>query len=233
MHKANRKKISSFSLLDVVRARVAAFLYEAYGDSEGLLGHLDHWTQRQITEENMAKLALVLDADDPVETCYRDLIREIDAEAEAGIYLVRSGASSRHLQRVMTEPGISGELHQDIQSIAPVVFADEAARSTDELDRVWVNIQACHDRAHVDASVSEIIMTFLVDDVQSVRDMSDAMRALYYAYHEDAVRRRCDLPPLTGDAESRELLIMVTELADRSGSYEERMIEIREQAGSR
>jgi len=233
MHKANRKKISRISLLDVVRARVAAFLYEAYGDSEGLLGHLDHWTQRQVTEENMAKLALVLDADDPVESCYRDLIREIDAEAEAGIYLVRSGASSRHLQRVMTEPGVSGELHRDIQTIAPVVFADEAARSANELDLVWVTIQACHDRAHVDASVSEIIMTFLVNDMQSVRDMSNAMRALFYAYHEDAARRRCDLPPLTGDAESRELRIMVTELADRSGSCEERITEIRQQAGSR
>jgi len=152
MHKANRKKISRFSLLDVVRAKVAAFLCEAYGDSEGLLGHLDHWTQRQITEENMAKLALVLDADDPVESCYQDLIREIDAEAEAGIYLVRSG------QRVMGEPGVSGELHRDLQTIAPVVFADEAARSTDGLDLVWITIQACHDRAHVDASVSETLM---------------------------------------------------------------------------
>jgi len=233
MRKANRRKISRFSLLDVVRARVAAVLYEAYGDSEGLLGHLDHWTQRQITEENMAKLALVLDADDPVESCYRDLIREIDAEAEAGIYLVRSGATSRHLQRVMGEPGVSGKLHWDLQTIAPIVFADETARSIDERDLVWITIQARHDRAHLDASVSEIIMTILVDDMQSVRDMSNAMRALHYAYHEDAIRRRCDLLPSTGDAESRELLIMVTELAARSGNNEERMTEIRRQVDAR
>jgi len=233
MHKANRKKISRFSLLDVVRAKVAAFLCEAYGDSEGLLGHLDHWTQRQITEENMAKLALVLDADDPVESCYQDLIREIDAEAEAGIYLVRSGTESRHLQRVMSEPGVSGELHRDLQIITPVVFADEAARSTDGLDLVWITIQACHDRAHVDASVSEIIMSFLVDDTQSVRDMSNAMRALHYAYHEDAIRRRCNLLPSTGDVESRELHIMVTELAARSGNNEERISEIRQQVDAR
>lgn len=233
MNEVNRKKINSFSLLDVTRARIAAFLYKAYSDSEGLLGGLDCWTQRRITEENLAKLALVLDADDPVEACYRDLIREIDNEAETGIYLARSGARSRHLQRVMDEPGVSGELHRELQTIAPNMFADEVARSTDELDLVWITIRACHDRAHVDASVSEIIMAFLVDDRQSVRDMSNAMRALHYAYHEDAVRRRCDLPPLTSDTESRELVIMVTELADRSGSYEKRVTEIRGRADTR
>jgi hypothetical protein len=39
--------------------------------------------------------------------------------------------------------------------------------------------------------------------------------------------------PSTGDAESRELLIMVTELAARSGNNEERMTEIRRQADAR
>ncbi len=233
MNVENRKKTNSFSLMTVMRARIAAFLYKAYGDSEGLLGGLDRWTQRRITEENMAKLALVLDAEDPVEACYRDLIREIDTEAETGIYLARKGARSRHLRRVLDEPGVTGELHRDIETIAPIVFADETARSTDRLDLVWITVQACHDRAHVDATVSEIIMTYLVDDAESVRDMSDAMRALQYSYHEDVVRRRCDLPQLLNDTETRELLLMVTELADRSGSYEDRANEICWQADAR
>jgi hypothetical protein len=60
--------------------------------------------------------------------------------------------------------------------------------------------------------------------------MTNAMRALQYAYHEDVVRRRCDLPPLLGEREHRELQIMVAELATRSGSYRERAAEIRREA---
>jgi len=48
--------------------------------------------------------------------------------------------------------------------------------------------------------------------------MSNAMRALQYSYHEDIVRRRCDLPRILDDRDSRDLSIMVAELAKRSGS---------------
>jgi len=41
MNVEKRKKTNSFSLMTVMQARIAAFLYKAYGDSEGLLGGLD------------------------------------------------------------------------------------------------------------------------------------------------------------------------------------------------
>ena len=230
MNTLSRNEISRFSMEDAARARIATYLYEVYGSDEGLLGDLDRWTQRRITEENMAKLALVFESDDPAEACYKDFIREIDTEAETGIYLVRSDAQSRHLQRLADESGVTGELHSEIGTIAPILFADETAHSTDNLDLVWVTIQAYHDRAHVDATVSEIIMSHLMDDADAARDMSNAIRALQYSFHEDVVRRRCELPRVLDDRDTRDLVLMVTELAERSGNYETRINDIRKQA---
>ncbi len=227
-----RKEVHRHSLTDAMRARVSAYLGQVYVEDEGLLGNVDRWTQRRITGENLAKLELVLNSDDPAEACYRDLIREIDTEAETGIYVVQSDSTHQHLQRLNDEPGISGEMHVEVNTIAPIVFTDETANSTDDLDRVWLTIHATHDRAHVDASVSEIIMSFFLDDADSVRDMSNAMRALQYSYHEDIVRRRCNLPRILDDRDSRDLSIMVAELAKRSGSYQERVAAIRRQAST-
>lgn len=225
-----RKDVHRYSLVDAMHARVSAYLGQVYNDDEGLLGKLDRWTQRRIIEENLAKLTLVLESDDPAETCYRDLIREIDTEAETGIYLVQAASTPRHLHRLIDEPGVSGGMHAEIEVIAPIVFTDETANSADDLDRVWLTIHATHDRAHLDATVSEIIMSFFLDDADSVRDMSDAMRALQYSFHEDVVRRRCSLPRILDDRDSRDLSIMVDELAKRSGSYRARVADIRRQA---
>lgn len=227
-----RKDVHRYSLTDAIRARVAAYLGQVYVEDEGLLGKLDRWTQRRIIEENLAKLTLVLESDDPAETCYRDLIREIDTEAETGIYLVQADSTPRHLHRLIDEPGVSGGMHAEIEVIAPIVFTDETANSADDLDRIWLTIHATHDRAHLDATVSEIIMSFFLDDAESVRDMSDAMRALQYSFHEDIVRRRCSLPPVIDDRDSRDLSIMVDELAKRSGSYRARVVDIRRQANT-
>jgi hypothetical protein len=230
MKSLNRNDTKRLSLMDTIRSRVSVYLYNAYNEDEGMLGNLDRWTQRRITDENLAKLALVFDSEDPAETCYRDLIREIDAEAETGIYLVRSESTPQHLRRLIDEPGVSGEMHREITTIAPIVFADETAYSTEDFDRVWVMIQATHDRAHVDATVSEIILSFLLDDADAARDVSNAMRALQYSFHEDIVRRRCDLTPVLDDQDNRELLIMVSELVERSGSYQDRVVAICTQA---
>ena len=224
--------LSRFSIADAARARVATYLYKVYASDSGLLGNLDRWTQRQITEENMAKLALVFESDDPAEACYRDLIRELDTEAESGIYLARQGSPARHLKRVIDEPGVSGELYREIDTIAPVAFPDETAHSTEDLDLVWVTVEARHDRAHVDAAVSEIIMGHLMDDAEGARDMSNAIRALQYAFHEDVVRHRCELPRLLDERDERDLVIMVSEMAKRSGSYEGRTEQIRREAES-
>lgn len=222
--------LSRFSVADAARARVATYLYRVYASDDGLLGKLDRWTQRRITAENMAKLALVFESEEPAEACYRDLIRELDFEAESGIFLARPGSPAGHLGRVIDEPGVSGELYRDIDTIAPVIFADETAHSTEELDVVWITIEARHDRAHVDAAVSEIIMSHLLDDVEAALDMSNAIRALQYAFHEDSVRRHCELPRLLDERDRRDLVIMTEELAKRSGSYELRANEIRHRA---
>ena len=232
MKTIGHRDIPRFSIADAARARVATYLYQVYASEDGLLGDLDRWTQRRITEENMAKLILVFESDDPAEACYKDLIRELDTEAETGIYLARAEAAERHLRRVTDEPGVSGDLHCAIEAIAPKVFADEVAHSANDLDLVWVTIQARHDRAHVDAMVSEIIMSHLMDDANAARDMTNAIRALQYSFHEDVVRRRCELPRVIDDRDERDLLIMVTELAQRSGSYEDRIGEILDRAES-
>ena len=224
--------IPKFSIADAARARVATYLYQVYASEDGLLGDLDRWTQRHITEENMAKLAMVFESDDPAEACYKDLIRELDTEAETGIYLARADADERHLRRVTDEPGVSGDLYSAVEAIAPIIFADEVAHSTDDLDLVWVTIQAHHDRAHVDAMVSVIIMSHLLDDANAARDMTNAIRALQYSFHEDVVRRRCELPRIIDDRDERELQIMVTELAQRSGNYEDRVTAILNRANS-
>ena len=219
-----------FSVADAAKARVAEYLDEALAGSGSLLGDLNPWAQNLIRNEMMAKVALVFEADDPAEACYRDLIREIDTEAETGIFLARQGSPFRHLARVVEDRGVSGQLYQDIDVIAPFVFADEVAHSSDDLDLVWVTIEARHDRAHLDATVSELIMSHLLDDADAARDMTNAIRSLLYAFHEDLVRRRCEMPAVIDDRERRDIEIMVGEFMARSGNYESRIDEIRHRA---
>lgn len=226
MDTSSSKEPTQLSLADVARTQVATYLYELYADDQGLLSNLDRWTQRRIADENMAKLALVFEADDPVETCYRDLIREIDAEAENGIYLANADSPAKHLRRIVDEPGVSGQLSDHIEVIAENMFPDELAYSSKGVKLVWTTIQTRHDQAHVDAQISEIIIGLLMDDTDMARDMCNALRALQYTSHENSARRCCNLNLLTDDRDERDLMIMVSELEKRSGSYENRIAAI-------
>ena len=132
--------IRKFTIADAAKARVAGYLDDVFAGTDSLLNDLNPWTQNLIRSEMMAKVALVFEADDPAEACYRDLIREIDTEAESGILLARQGSPFRHLARVVEDRGVSGQLYQDIDVIAPLVFADEVAHSSEDLDLVWVTI---------------------------------------------------------------------------------------------
>ena len=232
MSNRRNESIRSFTVADAAEACVAARLDVMFAEAGSMLGDLNPWTQRLIMDENMAKLALVFEEEEPAEACYRDLIREIDTEAESGIYIRSQGSSYGHLDRVSEEPGVSGQLYQEVDVFAPVIFADELAHSADDLDLVWVTIEARHARAHVDATVSEIIMSHLLDDANAARDMCNAMRALHYAFHEDVARRRCELPSVIDSHERRDIEIMVGEFLARSGSYEARTNEIRQRAES-
>jgi len=225
-----RNKPNRYSLSEAIHADVSGFLYEAFSSEDGLLGNVDRWTQRKVTMENLAKIELVLEADDPVEYCYQNLIREIDTEAETGIYLVGKTPQSASLQQLTDQPGISGELCREVPAIAPILFRDELAHSDDQLDLVWVTISARYDRARVDAEISQIVMGFLMDDSDVATDMANAVRTLMYSFHEDLTRRKCGLPLQIGGRETRELVLMVSELEKRAGSYMDRVGEIVEKA---
>lgn len=211
---------------------VADHLYDAFNAGDGALASLDQWTQRRVLEENLAKLALVLEADDPVEYCYQNLIREIDAEAEMGVYLIGTRHAARDLQLLASDPGISGKLHREMDRLAPVLFADELSQSSHDMDIVWMTIRACFDRARIDATVSEMIMTHLQGDGPGVGDMTNALRSLLYAFHEDLARRQTGLPLMLNERSTRELVTMISELAQRAGEYERRVEAITERAAT-
>ncbi len=75
-------------------------------------------------------------------------------------------------------------------------------------------------------------MRFMLDSAEVTDDMTNALRALLYSFHEDTVRRICDLPSLLDERESRDLVIMVFELEKRSCSYDERIPTICRRAGT-
>jgi hypothetical protein len=232
MFNIGREISKRYSLEEAIRSGVSKHLHEAFRREDERLGNLDRWTQRRVYDENMAKVSLVLEADDSAEHCYQNLIREIDVEAENGIYLVGTEFQNDMLRRLANDPGISGELHLEIPSVAQSLFVDELEHSTDNMDLVWVTIQARYDRAQLDASVSELVMRFMLDSAEATGDITNALRALMYSSHEDTVRRICDLPSLLDERESRDLVIMVFELEKRSGSYDERIRTIGKRAGT-
>ena len=213
-----------------IRAAVRAFLYDAFTNEESPLVNLDRWTQRRISSENLAKLELALEADEPIEFSYQNLIREIDTEAESGAFLVRPGTRQASLRSLVGEAGISGRLYQELDRIAPRVFADELEHSDENLDLVWVTIHARYDRARTDARVSGIILKHLMGSTDAARDMSQALRSLLYAFHEDRIRRQCGLARVLNDRATRDLVTMISELAERSGDYVDQVRAISDRA---
>ena len=215
---------------EAIHADVSRCLYDAFSAEDGILSNVDRWTQRKVTLENLTKIELAHAADDPVEYCYQNLIREIDTEAETGIFLVKKNAGDPSLARLAGEPGVSGELGSAVAYMAPTLFADELSHSNDQLDLVWVSIRARFERARVDAEVSKIAMGILMHDQDVAADMADALRSMMYAFHEDSARQRCGLPPLLDEQRARELSVMVAQLETRAGSYADRVLEITSRA---
>lgn len=215
----------------IIRSDVADYLHEVFSSEGSALAWMDRWTERRVIDQNMAKIGLVLEADDPVEYCYQNLIREIDTEAETGIYLLGRETQSSELLELANDPGVSGKLHQQMETIAPIIFADELANSYLEADIVWVAVQARYDRAKIDATVSEIIMSHLTEDGRGNSDMSMALRSLLYSFHEDIARRITGLEPVLDESNNRELLTMISVLMDRAGDYVQRTDAIYERAG--
>ena len=219
-----------YSLSEAIHAEVSRYLYDVFSAEDGLLSNLDRWTQRRVTIENLTKIELAHAAEDPVEYCYQNLIREIDAEAQTGIFLVRGSSADPSLRQLAKEPGVSGELGSSVAYMAPTLFADELAHSNDQLDLVWIAIRARFERARVDADISKIAMGTLMHDADIAQDMADALRSIMYAFHEDAARLDCGLPQLLDEQRARELAVMVAQLETRAGDYANRIQEITSRA---
>ena len=215
---------------EAIHAETSRILYEAFTADNGLLSNVDRWTERRVTLENLAKLELAQAAGDPVEYCYQNLIREIDSEAQSGIFLVSQRSPNRLLRSLANDPGISGELGSAVAYMAPTLFSDELAHSDDQLDLVWVTIRARFERAHVDAQVSTAAIGILMKDTDIAQDMVDALRAMMYALHEHMARQRCGLPVLLDEQRARELSVMVAQLETRAGDYADRVLEITSRA---
>ena len=75
-------------------------------------------------------------------------------------------------------------------------------------------------------------MSRLLADADAAADMTDALRALFFAWHEDQVRRGAELDALLSEQEAADLATMVAELAARSGSYDARVRAICERSGT-
>ena len=204
--------------IDQINDAVTAFLNDRFSSGDGPMARLDRWTQQSIAVKNQAKRALVLEANDPTERCYANLIQEINLEAESGIYLATPAGNAARLQRLAGESGMSGRLFQHLVEIAPIVFPNELRMADGKCDLLWASIEARYDRATLDAEVSELILMHLMEMEDMAADMTDRLRFTFYAYHENRIRQLCALPPQLSDRASQHLAEVVSDLLERASS---------------
>ncbi len=204
--------------IDEINDAVASFLNDRFSGEDGPMARLDRWTQQSIAVKNQAKRALVLEANDPTERCYANLILEIDLEAEAGVYFATPAGNAAQLQRLAGESGMSGRLFQHLSEIAPIAFPNELGAVDGKSDLVWASIEARYDRANLDAEISELILMHLMDEEDMAADVTDRLRSTFYAYHENRIRQLCALPVLLDDRTSQHLTEVVSDLLARASS---------------
>ena len=195
---------------------VAALINDHFDGSNGLVARLDRWTRQCIAVENQAKLAQILKSSDPVEACIASLIREIDREAEFGVYLASPAGHAAQLNRLSGQHDMSGRLFQHLDILGPIMFQRELALQPEQPELVWSTVEARYERACLDTEVSELILLCLLEDEEHAADRVDSLRANFYAYHEDRVRRRCRLPNLLDAHTTRALHTAITELRERA-----------------
>ena len=206
-----------------IQASVIAYLEDRFQGNEPGLAQLDRWSIDRIMRENRAKAALVEDARDPVEHSVQNLIREIDAEAQVGVFLPGPARHAAQLRRLAGEHGITGRLDQEMARIAPIVFPEEARRSGPDLDVVWNTVSTRYDRAHIEAETSELILMHLLASEDDAADAADDFRSVFYAFHEDRLRRSLNLAEQLDEHGSKRLVARVAELGRRAGSYATRI----------
>lgn len=217
MNANSTKTLRTNTLEDTIREAVSTLLSNLVADEASLLGGLDGWTQRRVVTEISAKVNAVLESSDPARHCYQDLIRDIDSEAQMGVLLANSLIGPDDLRHLCIEPGVSGELYSEMERIAPVIFAAELEQADGDLDLVWESVQAQYDRSRLEADVSELIMRFFLDSADSAHDMTNALRSMFYEFHEAGIRRQLDMASLLDEREMHDLVIMVSELIYGAG----------------
>ena len=195
---------------------VAALINDHFDGSHGPVARLDRWTRQCIAVENQEKLSRILKAASPVEACTAALIREMDREAEFGIYFASPAGQAAQLNRLSGESAMSGRLFQYLDVAGPVMFQRELALSPDQPELVWSTVEARYERATLDVEVSELILMSLFDDEEDAADLVDSLRARFYAYHEDRARRRCRLPQLLDSGTTRALHSDIAALRERA-----------------
>lgn len=216
------------AILNAVRSRVD----EAFSEPGGTLPGLGDWSRRIIMDENLAKTSMALESSDPIEHCHQNLIRELDHEAESGIWLVRGDAAPTELAWLLDEPGISGDLHRLLPALAARQFPEAMAQSGDSVDFVRLVIESRFRRAQLDAATSETAMRFLMGDAGCAEDMTRALRSILYGYHETMLRRLTGLDPELGERAMRDLVVMTSRLFEQAGDYDARQQAIRARAGT-
>ncbi len=182
-----------------LRNDVAAYLDEAFAGGRAGDSYPDRWTQHRIIADSTDKLEQINSSDDPVACCYGYLVREIDTEAESGIYLVGEHAESQTLRELATDASISGLLGGTI-----------------DCESEFEALKHRYARANIEAGVSEALMKRLAAGTEYVADMSTAIRSLMYAYHEDTARDAMSLPRIIDSKASIELTAMVSNLRIRA-----------------
>lgn len=75
-------------------------------------------------------------------------------------------------------------------------------------------------------------MAYLLDSRQSASDITQALIALFYSFHEEGIRRQFDMSSLLDARETQDLFVMVAEFLRRAGSYEDRASLIGVNAGT-
>jgi hypothetical protein len=166
----------------------------------------------------MTKVSEVLDADDPIGACDANLVREIHAESQAGVFLATPAGNAAQLQRLSGNSDMSGRLFQHMPRIAPVVFAEDLRHFDGNIDLIWAVLDSRYYRSKLRADVSELVLMYLLETEESIADRADDLRRTFYTWQEDKIRRQCGLSLLLDDAASRRLDSVASGLLERGSA---------------
>lgn len=210
-----------------IRSAISRYLTERFETDQSFRPASASTQRWRISLENYAKLALALEAEDAVEHCLQNLIREIDKEAESGIWLEHPAANAAQLRRLSGNPALSANLHEELPCMLDTLFAGDETGAPKNVDRARASIESRYLHANVDAETSELVLMYQLQDEDEAADLTEILRATFYTFHENEVRRRCGLPGMLNESASQDLAGAVEYFRKRAGCYIERLAAIR------